>query len=426
MVLHDKQYEAYVQILREELIPAFGCTEPIALAYAAAIAAGELGKYPTGVLVEVSGNIVKNVKSVIVPNTGGMNGIEAAVAAGIVAGKPEKKLEVIADIEERQIADIRKFMESTRIQVNLADSEYIFDIGVILFKEEESVKVRIVGEHTNVVLIEHNGRVILKKDITADRTASDMTDRSVLNIQDIVEFANIAEIADVQEILDRQIAYNMAIAQEGMKNNYGANIGKVLLHTYGDDVKTKARAYAAAGSDARMNGCSLPVVICSGSGNQGITASVPVIVYAIELGIEKDRLYRALLVSNLATIHQKTGIGRLSAYCGAISAGCGSGAGIAYLLGDGYEEISHTLVNGLAIVSGIICDGAKASCAAKIATAVDAGIMGYAMYKQGQQFYAGDGIVAKGIEENILNIGLLAKEGMRETDKEILTIMTGK
>lgn len=426
MVLHDKQYEAYVQILREELIPAFGCTEPIALAYAAAIAAGELGKYPTGVLVEVSGNIVKNVKSVIVPNTGGMNGIEAAVAAGIVAGKPEKKLEVIADIEERQIADIRKFMESTRIQVNLADSEYIFDIGVILFNEEESVKVRIVGEHTNVVLIEHNGRVILKKDITADRTASDMTDRSVLNIQDIVEFANIAEIADVQEILDRQIAYNMAIAQEGMKNNYGANIGKVLLHTYGDDVKTKARAYAAAGSDARMNGCSLPVVICSGSGNQGITASVPVIVYAIELGIEKDRLYRALLVSNLATIHQKTGIGRLSAYCGAISAGCGSGAGIAYLLGDGYEEISHTLVNGLAIVSGIICDGAKASCAAKIATAVDAGIMGYAMYKQGQQFYAGDGIVAKGIEENILNIGLLAKEGMRETDKEILTIMTRK
>ena len=247
-----------------------------------------------------------------------------------------------------------------------------------------------------------------------------------MNIQDIVEFANIAEIADVQEILDRQIAYKMAIAQEGMKNNYGANIGKVLLHTYGDDVKTKARAYAAAGSDARMNGCSLPVVICSGSGNQGITASVPVIVYAIELGIEKDRLYRALLVSNLATIHQKTGIGRLSAYCGAISAGCGSGAGIAYLLGDGYEEISHTLVNGLAIVSGIICDGAKASCAAKIATAVDAGIMGYAMYKQGQQFYAGDGIVAKGIEENILNIGLLAKEGMRETDKEILTIMTRK
>ena len=426
MVLHDKQYEAYVQILKEELIPAFGCTEPIALAYAAAIAARELGKCPTQVSVKVSGNIIKNVKSVIVPNTGGMNGIEAAVAAGIVAGKPEKKLEVIADIPQSQIADIRKFLEKTKTEVALADSDYIFDIGVILFCNQESVKVRIVGEHTNVVLIQHDDHIILKKDITADKTASDMTDRSVLNIRDIIEFANIAQIEDVQEILDRQISYNMAIAQEGMTNNYGANIGKVLLHTYGDDVKTKARAYAAAGSDARMNGCSLPVVICSGSGNQGITASVPVIVYAAELGIDKDRLYRALLVSNLATIHQKTGIGRLSAYCGAISAGCGSGAGIAYLLGDGYEEISHTLVNGLAIVSGIICDGAKASCAAKIATAVDAGIMGYAMYKQGQQFHAGDGIVTKGIEENILNIGLLAKEGMRETDKEILTIMTRK
>ena len=218
----------------------------------------------------------------------------------------------------------------------------------------------------------------------------------------------------------------MAIAEEGIRSNYGANIGKVLLHTYGEDVKTKARAYAAAGSDARMNGCSLPVIICSGSGNQGITASVPVIVYARELGIDQDRLYRALLVSNLATIHQKTGIGRLSAYCGAISAGCGSGAGIAYLMGDGYEVIAHTLVNSLAIVSGIICDGAKASCAAKISTAVDAGLMGYAMYKQGQQFHAGDGIVAKGIEANITTIGLLAKEGMRETDKEILTIMTGK
>ena len=374
--------------------------------------------------VEVSGNIIKNVKSVIVPNTGGMNGIEAAVAAGIVAGKPEKQLEVIADIRQEQIQEISAFLEHTPIKVALADSEYIFDIGVILCHGEETVKVRIVGEHTNVVLIEHNGRKLLEKEIAADSIASSMTDRSVLNIQDIVTFADIADIEDVKPILDRQIAYNMAIAEEGIRSNYGANIGKVLLHTYGEDVKTKARAYAAAGSDARMNGCSLPVIICSGSGNQGITASVPVIVYAREMGIDQDRLYRALLVSNLATIHQKTGIGRLSAYCGAISAGCGSGAGIAYLMGDGYEVIAHTLVNSLAIVSGIICDGAKASCAAKISTAVDAGLMGYAMYKQGQQFHAGDGIVAKGIEANITNIGLLAKEGMRETDKEILTIMT--
>ena len=411
MVLHDEQYEAYIQILKEELIPAFGCTEPIALAYAASIARQELGKNPSQVRVEVSGNIIKNVKSVIVPNTGGMNGIEAAVAAGIVAGKPEKQLEVIADIRQEQIQEISAFLEQTPIKVALADSEYIFDIGVILYHGEETVKVRIVGEHTNVVLIEHDGRRLLEKEIAADSIASSMMDRSVLNIQDIVTFADIADIEDVKPILDRQIAYNMAIAEEGIRSNYGANIGKVLLHTYGD---------------ARMNGCSLPVIICSGSGNQGITASVPVIVYARELGIDQDRLYRALLVSNLATIHQKTGIGRLSAYCGAISAGCGSGAGIAYLMGDGYEVIAHTLVNSLAIVSGIICDGAKASCAAKISTAVDAGLMGYAMYKQGQQFHAGDGIVAKGIEANITNIGLLAKEGMRETDKEILTIMTGK
>ena len=426
MVLHDEQYEAYIQILKEELIPAFGCTEPIALAYAASIARQELGKNPSQVRAEVSGNIIKNVKSVIVPNTGGMNGIEAAVAAGIVAGKPDKQLEVIADIRQEQIQEIRDFLGQTPIKVALADSEYIFDIGVILYHGEETVKVRIVGEHTNVVLIEHDGRRLLEKEIAADSIASSMMDRSVLNIQDIVTFADIADIEDVKPILDRQIAYNMAIAEEGIRSNYGANIGKVLLHTYGEDVKTKARAYAAAGSDARMNGCSLPVIICSGSGNQGITASVPVIVYARELGIDQDRLYRALLVSNLATIHQKTGIGRLSAYCGAISAGCGSGAGIAYLMGDGYEVIAHTLVNSLAIVSGIICDGAKASCAAKISTAVDAGLMGYAMYKQGQQFFAGDGIVAKGIEANIINIGLLAKEGMRETDKEILTIMTGK
>lgn len=426
MVLHDEQYEAYIQILKEELIPAFGCTEPIALAYGAAIAAKELGQKPSRVRVEASGNIIKNVKSVIVPNTGGMSGIEAAVATGIVAGKAEKKLEVIADITQEQIGQIQSFVNEIPIEVTLADSEYIFDIVIILYNKEEYTKVRIVGEHTNVVLIEHNGVKILEEKTDSNQTSFSMTDRSVLNIRDIVKFADIADIADVAKVLDRQICYNMAIAEEGLRNNYGANIGKVLINTYGNDIKTKARAYAAAGSDARMNGCSMPVIICSGSGNQGITASVPVIVYGREMGADRDRIYRALLVSNLSTIHQKTGIGRLSAYCGAISAGCGSGAGIAYLCGADYKVIAHTLVNSLAIVSGIICDGAKASCAAKIATAVDAGIMGYNMYKQGQQFRAGDGIVVKGIEENIINIGLLAKEGMRETDREILDIMTGR
>ena len=423
MVLHDEQYEAYIQILKEELIPAFGCTEPIALAYAASIARQELGKNPSQVRVEVSGNIIKNVKSVIVPNTGGMNGIEAAVAAGIVAGKPEKQLEVIADIRQEQIQEISAFLEHTPIKVALADSEYIFDIGVILYHGEETVKVRIVGGHTNVVLIEHDGRKLLEREIAADSIASSMTDRSVLNIQDIVTFADIADIEDVKPILDRQIAYNMAIAEEGIRSNYGANIGKVLLHTYGEDVKTKARAYAAAGSDARMNGCSLPVVIVSGSGNQGMTASLPVAEYAKELKVGYEKMIRAVALSDLVTIHLKSGIGRLSAYCGAVSAGCGSGAGIAYLYGGGLKEIEHTIVNSIAIDSGMVCDGAKASCAAKIASAVDAGILGYHMYKNGQQFRAGDGLVTKGVEETIRNIGMLAREGMRETDREILHIM---
>lgn len=420
----DKKYQAYIQILKEELIPAFGCTEPIALAYAAAIAKKHLGCLPDAVKVQVSGNIVKNVKSVVVPNTGGLCGIEAAVAAGIVAGDSDLELEVIANIKQDEIEEIKDFLQHTSISVELAKTDYIFDICVILQKDENQVIVRIVEEHTNVVLIQKNEEVLFKHEKNEAGKNTVMTDRSVLNVEDIIAFADIVEIDDVKEILDRQMDYNMRIAQEGLDGNYGANIGSTLLTMYGNDVKIKARAYAAAGSDARMNGCSLPVVICSGSGNQGITASVPVIVYARELGIAQERLYRALVVSNLCTIHQKTGIGRLSAYCGAVSAGCGSGAGIAYLLGDGYREIAHTLVNSLAIVSGIICDGAKASCAAKISSAVDAGIMGYYMYKQGQQFHAGDGIVTKGIEANIANVGLLAREGMKETDKEILHIMT--
>lgn len=420
----DKTYQAYIQILKEELIPAFGCTEPIALAYAGAIAKKHLRCLPDSVQVQVSGNIIKNVKSVVVPNTGGLCGIEAAVSAGIVAGSSERELEVIADITKEDILAMRDFMQKTSIAVELAKSDYIFDICVILKAKADTVKVRIVEEHTNVVLIQKNEDILFQHESDANGKNTMMTDRSILNVEDIVAFADMVDIQDVKDILDRQMEYNMRIAAEGLEGNYGANIGSTLLAMYGDDVKIKARAYAAAGSDARMNGCSLPVVICSGSGNQGITASVPVIVFARELGISQDRLYRALVVSNLCTIHQKTGIGRLSAYCGAVSAGCGSGAGIAYLLGDGYREIAHTLVNSLAIVSGIICDGAKASCAAKISSAVDAGIMGYYMFKQGQQFHAGDGIVTKGIEANIANVGLLAREGMKETDKEILHIMT--
>lgn len=425
MELTREDYQKYVDILKEELVPAMGCTEPIAIAYAAAKARAVLGRLPEKVLVAVSGNIIKNVKSVIVPHTNGMRGITAAAAAGIVAGNEEKLLEVISDVTPEQVSEIKAYIEKTPLDVEFAQTPFIFDIEIRAEAGEEKASVRIVDYHTNIVKIEKNGKVFFEKEIVGKKTEN-LTDRDCLSVEKILRFADTVDIEDIKQVLDTQIAYNTAIAEEGLKNNYGANIGKVLLHTYGDNIKIRARAKAAAGSDARMNGCELPVVINSGSGNQGITASVPVIEYAKELRVSRDKLYRALVVSNLLTIHMKTGIGRLSAYCGAVSAGCGSGAGIAYLHGGDYKVIAHTLVNSLAIVSGIICDGAKASCAAKIASAVDAGILGYRMYTEGQQFYGGDGIVTKGVENTIRNVGKLAKDGMYETDKEIIRIMVGE
>ena len=419
-------YDTYVQILKDELLPAMGCTEPIAIAYAGAIARETLGCIPDRVEIEVSRNIIKNVKSVIVPHTGGLRGIEAAAAAGIIAGDAKRQLEVISSVTEQEIEETRKYLEETALHVDFSKSPLIFDIGITVFHGEEQAYVRIVDYHTNVVTIRHNEQTILSAEITG-RTETSMADKSTLTIRDICEFAEIVKIEDVQEILDRQISYNMAIATEGIQNSYGANIGRVLLHTYGEnDVKIRAKAMAAAGSDARMNGCELPVVINSGSGNQGITVSVPVITYARELNASEEDLYRALVVSNLSTLHIKEGIGRLSAYCGAVGAGCGAGAGIAWLHGGRYKEIAHTLVNSLAILSGTICDGAKASCAAKIAAAVDAGILGYFMYKDGQQFIDGDGIVKKDVENTIRCVGLLASEGMQETDKEIVHLMISK
>lgn len=419
-------YDTYVQILKDELLPAMGCTEPIAIAYAGAIARETLGCIPDRVEIEVSRNIIKNVKSVIVPHTGGLRGIEAAAAAGIIAGDAKRQLEVISSVTEQEIEETRKYLETACLHVDFSKSPLIFDIGITVFHGEDQAYVRIVDYHTNVVTIRHNDQTILSAEITG-RTETSMADKSTLTIRDICEFAEIVKIEDVQEILDRQISYNMAIATEGIQNSYGANIGRVLLHTYGeDDVKIRAKAMAAAGSDARMNGCELPVVINSGSGNQGITVSVPVTTYARELNASEEDLYRALVVSNLSTLHIKEGIGRLSAYCGAVGAGCGAGAGIAWLHGGRYKEIAHTLVNSLAILSGTICDGAKASCAAKIAAAVDAGILGYFMYKDGQQFIDGDGIVKKDVENTIRCVGLLASEGMQETDKEIVHLMISK
>ena len=425
MKKEDVKYGAYVQILKEELVPAMGCTEPIALAYAAAKAREILGSIPDKVVIEASGSIIKNVKSVIVPNTNHLKGIPAAATAGIIAGRAEKELEVIAQVTESEIEQMKRFLQTADIKVVHADNGITFDIIVSVYKGSSYAKVRIANYHTNIVLMEKDGEVLYEIAVEGEKEEG-LTDRNLLNMKDIWDFAMTVDVKDIKETLDRQIAYNTAIAEEGLRGDYGANIGSVLLDTYGDDIRTRAKAKAAAGSDARMNGCELPVIINSGSGNQGMTSSIPVIEYAKEFDADEDTLYRALALSNLVTIHQKTGIGRLSAYCGAVSAGAGAGAGIAYLCGGGYEEVIHTVVNALAIVSGIVCDGAKASCAAKIASAVDAGILGYNMYKRGQQFYGGDGIVTRGVEETIQNVGRLGKQGMKETNEEIIKIMVGE
>ena len=420
----ELRYQAYLQILKEELIPAMGCTEPIAVAYAAAVARKTLGAVPERVCVGASGSMIKNVKSVIVPNTDHLKGIPAAAAAGIVAGDPKKELEVIASVTKEQITAMKEFLQTTPVEVEHIDNGITFDIIVTLTRGTDTSMVRIANYHTNVVHIEKNGEVL--KDIPVNGEEEEgLTDRSLLDMEHIWDFIHTVDVNDIREVLERQKTYNMAIAREGMRGKYGSNIGALLLDMNGNDVRTRARAMAAAGSDARMNGCELPVIINSGSGNQGITASVPVIVYATELGVDEDTMYRAMALSDLTTIHQKTPIGRLSAYCGAVSAGAGSGAGIAYLSGASYDEVVHTVINAVAIISGMVCDGAKASCAAKIAEAVDAGIIGYYMAKRGQNFDDGDGIVTAGIEATIRNVGRLAKEGMKETNDEIISIMIG-
>lgn len=419
----DKKYQAFVGILKKELVPALGCTEPIALAYCGAKARATLGSMPKKVVVEASGNIIKNVKSVIVPHTGGNKGIAAAVAIGILAGNPDGELEVLVGTTPEQTAELPSFLDSLDITVNALETNEVLDIIVHVIDGENSASVRIAGKHTNIAHIERNGEVLFdKKTETVDMRKGE--DYALMSMNDICDFALQVDVADVKEILDRQMEFNSAVAQEGLTNDYGSNIGKVLLKNYGNDIHVRARAVAAAGSDARMNGCSMPVIINSGSGNQGMTVSLPVMEYAKELGSSDEQLYRALVLSNLIAIYIKSGIGTLSAYCGAVSAGAAAGAGIAYLLGAGKESVCQTVVNALAITSGIICDGAKASCAAKIAVAVDAGIMGCEMRKSGQQFQGGDGIVSDEIEQTIRNIGMLGKDGMSETDKEILHIMT--
>ncbi len=418
---------SYISILKEELVPAMGCTEPIAIAYAASILADALGAQPTEILAELSGNIIKNVKSVIVPCTGGCHGIESAIAAGIISARPDRCLQVLEELKSDAPEKIRSYLGRTKITIEEVSSGCTFDLHLVGKSGSQVAEVRILGAHTNVTLVTKNGGDLTEK-YSLGKTVEDTfyrVDRSTLNVADIVEFADTVDISLVSELLDSQLDMNLAIAEEGLTNKWGASIGKLLLEGE-NTLSRRARAYAAAGSDARMSGCELPVCIISGSGNQGITASVPLKVYADALDVSHEVLLRALLISDLITIHQKNGIGTLSAYCGAVSAGVGAGAGIAYLHGGRYYEIAHTLVNAVAIISGTICDGAKPSCAAKIAMAVEAGIMGWEMTRTGRQFLGGDGIVTKGVENTIRNVGRLAREGMAETDKEIISIMLGK
>ncbi len=409
-----------------ELRPAMGCTEPIAIAYASSILRKTLGVDPTEIKASFSGNIIKNVKSVIVPATGGRHGIEAALAAGIVSCRPDMRLEVLTVLSDDDAEKIDRLLKECKIEISKLNTGCSFELELYGTNGDNEAIVKISGSHTNVTEVSLNGTDMTEEYVqrTIVEESGDEPDYTLLNVMDIVEYADTAELDVLRPYLLRQIELNMAIAEEGLNGEWGASIGKVML-SMGGDLSRRARAYAAAGSDARMSGCEKPVCIISGSGNQGITASVPVKVYADDMGKSEEELLRALIVSDLITIHQKTGIGTLSAYCGAISAGVGAGAGICYLHGGKFREIAHTLVNSVAILSGTICDGAKPSCAAKIAMAVEAGIMGYEMWKMGSQFHGGDGIVEKGVENTIKNVGRLARDGMSDTDRAIIDIMLG-
>ena len=417
----QKNYAIYEEALAEELIPAMGCTEPIAIAYCAAVCREQLGAEPEQIEIWVSRNIIKNVKSVVVPNTDHMKGIEVACAAGIVAAHSERQLEVLAYITAEEKVALKELAESGKIKIHVSEEPDIFYIRVFLAANGQNAEVTIRTDHTNVTSIKKNGATILSKPIVPVEEEA----KSLWRIEDVLDAARHMPLDNVKHLLERQIEYNMAISKEGLEHDYGASIGKILLRRDPDSLRTRARASAAAGSDARMNGCELPVVITSGSGNQGITASVPVVIYARALAASEEKLLRAVLLSDLITIYLKQGIGKLSAYCGAISAGCGSGAGIAYLHDCTDEQIEHVVENALAINSGIICDGAKSSCAAKIAMAVEGGLLGFDMAMAEHNFEGGDGIVQETADETIAAVGKIASQGMVETDKEIIDVMLG-
>ena len=414
-------YNEYLAILREEIVPALGCTEPIAIAYASAKARRVLGRLPEHITVKCSGNIIKNVKAVIVPTTGDMKGIETSAVLGAVGGNPDKKLEVLVDVTEEDLALTRELLKKKICSVELIEGVSSLQIIVEMTAGDESSLVEIAFSHTNIVRIEHNGEQIFKKGLSVQNSTE--TDRSLLNLKDIYTFATTVNLEDVADLMERQVDCNLKIAREGLSNKYGANVGSTILEHYGDDVRNRARALPAAGSDARMNGCVLPVMINSGSGNQGMTVSLPVEVYAEELEVTREKKIRALVLSNLIGIYQKNELGKLSAYCGAVSAAVGAGAAIAYLNNASYEVIEETIVNTLGNVSGIVCDGAKASCAAKIASSVDAAILAYHMASERRGFRSGEGLVKDSAEKTLKSYGRMGREGMRATDVEILRIM---
>ena len=418
-------YNKYVDTLRTELVPATGCTEPIALAYAAALCRATLGTLPERVTAAVSGSIVKNVAGVVVPGTGGRKGIETAVAAGILVGDEAAALEALhhapADTGER----IEAYLAAHPMEVGLSESGFLFDIDVLGFAGQDQAEVRIAGHHTNVVLVRRNDKILRKEDMGCAEPGE--LDAEHLNIREIYEFACECDVEDVKPIIERQIACNTALSDEGMKNPWGACIGRTLMESVEQpDVLLQAKARAAAGSDARMSGCELPAVINSGSGNQGITITLPVVTYAEALGASHEDLLRALVLANLCAVRIKKAIGCLSAYCGAICAGCAAGAGVAFLHEKNLSLVEHTIVNGLAILSGTICDGAKPSCAAKIAMSVEAGVLGFRMAAGGREFRGGEGIIKKGIENTIREVGRLGRDGMAHTNEVILGIMLGK
>ena len=428
--MNRKIYNEYVTILESELVPALGCTEPIALAYAAAKAKEVLGKMPDHITMRCIGNIIKNVKGVKVPNSGGMKGVEAAAVLGITGGDPSQALEVLEHVTDREIDEAEKLLKAGFCDCVLKDDVanlYIEAYAVCKKTEKSEALVVIEDEHTNITHIEKDGQVLFhkeKKEYCQEREKT--PDKSLLNLEDIITFANEVQITDVEKVLGRQIKYNTRIAEEGLRNPWGAQVGRVVLEEFGEDVKWRAVAKASAGSDARMSGCALPVIINSGSGNQGMTCSLPVIEFGKELKKSKEEIYRALCVSNLVALNQKKYIGSLSAYCGAVCAAAGAGAGITYLCGGTLEQIENTVVNTIADAGGIVCDGAKPSCAAKISTALQAAILSHKMAMRGLTFARGEGLVMDCPEDTIKAVGYVGRAGMKQTDVEILNLMIGK